>query len=207
MSVDTATVRRIAHLARIAVEGRRGRAPQGRAQRHAGVRRAALRGECRGRRADDLGDADGDEEARGRGDRRRHRGRHREECAGDARTTFSSCRRWWSSHVLGLPGRRSRAHLGAGRHHLQRPDAGRAHGGGPARDGPAAAGRTLSRGAAGRHDPDPAAVAPSETRRRRTPRDRKTISVCDSLRQNDRPDFADARRGARSAARKRHHRA
>jgi hypothetical protein len=34
--------------------------------------------------------------------------------------TSSSCRRWWSSHVLGLSGRRARAHLCADRHHFAR---------------------------------------------------------------------------------------
>ena len=55
--------------------------------------------------------------------------------------------------------RRPRAHLGADRHHFERPDAGRAYGGRPAHHGTAAAGRALPRGAAGRHDPDPAARA------------------------------------------------
>src|SRR5437763_4955546 len=74
------------------------------------------------------------------------------------RITFSSFRRWWSS-VLGLPGRRSRAHLGADRYYCHGADAGWSHGGRSARHGPAAAGRALPRGTAGRHNTDPTACA------------------------------------------------
>src|SRR5437763_8249253 len=74
------------------------------------------------------------------------------------RITFSSFRRWWSS-VLGLPGRRSRAHLGADRYYFHGADAGWSHGGRSARHGPAAAGRALPRGTAGRHNTDPTACA------------------------------------------------
>ncbi len=103
MSVDADTVRRIAHLARIAVAEEEVEHLQGRAQRHAGLRRAAVGGRRRGRRADDLGHADGDEEARGRGHRRRHRRRHRQECAGDARIISFWCPRWWNEDCRHVP--------------------------------------------------------------------------------------------------------
>ena len=200
MSVDAATVRRIAHLARIAVADDEVEHLQGELNAMLAFVEQLSGGERRGRRADDLGDADGDEEARGRGHRRRHRGRHRAQCAGDRGPLFPRARRWWSSHVLGLSGRRARAHLVADRHHFAREDAGRAHGRGPARHGPAAAGRALPRGAAGRHDPDPAGRAV----RAREEEDRTEEQL--RLRQpgpNDRPDLADARaRRATACARK-----
>ena len=160
MSVDTATVRRIAHLARIAVADDEVEHLKGELNAMLAFVEQLQEVNVDGRRADDLGDADGDEEARGRGDRRRHRGRHREERAGDARITSSSCRRWWNSRCAG-PARKASASA-SGRWSTSfrtGTDAGRAHGGGPAHHGPAAAGRALPRGTARRHDPDPAGRA------------------------------------------------
>ena len=77
MSVDAATVRRIAHLARIAVAEDEVEHLQGELNAILAFVEQLSEVDCRGRRADDLGDADGDEEARGRGHRRRHRRRYR----------------------------------------------------------------------------------------------------------------------------------
>ena len=64
MSVDAATVRRIAHLARIAVADEEVEHLQGELNAMLAFVEQIVGGRCRGRRADDLGDADGDEEAR-----------------------------------------------------------------------------------------------------------------------------------------------
>ena len=64
MSVDAATVRRIAHLARIAVADDEVEHLQGEINAILAFVEQLSEVECRGRRADDLGDADGDEEAR-----------------------------------------------------------------------------------------------------------------------------------------------
>ena len=74
MSVDAATVRRIAHLARIAVKEEEVEHLQGELNAMLAFVEQLSEVECRGRRADDLGDADGDEDARRRGDRRRQSG-------------------------------------------------------------------------------------------------------------------------------------
>ena len=64
MSVDQETVRRIAHLARIAVTEEDVPHLQGELNAILSFVEQLERGRCRGRRADDVGDADGDEEAR-----------------------------------------------------------------------------------------------------------------------------------------------
>src|SRR6266436_473880 len=66
-------------------QGGRGRASQGRDQRYAGFRGAAVGGRYLRRRAHDLRDPRGDEEAVRCRDRRRDRGRYSEECAGRPR--------------------------------------------------------------------------------------------------------------------------
>ena len=63
MSVDAATVRRIAHLARIAVTEAEVPHLQGELNAMLAFVEQLSEVECRGCRADDLGDADGDEEA------------------------------------------------------------------------------------------------------------------------------------------------
>ena len=73
MSVDLATVKRVAHLARIARAGGRLPTLQGELNAILGFVEQLNEGQCRRRRADDLGDADGDEATRGRRDRRRGR--------------------------------------------------------------------------------------------------------------------------------------
>ena len=99
MSVDAATVRRIAHLARIAVADDEVEHLKGELNAILAFVEQLSEVDVDGRRADDLGDADGDEEARRRGHRRRHRRGHRQERAGDAKTTSSWCRKWWNDHV------------------------------------------------------------------------------------------------------------
>ena len=64
MSVDADTVRRIAHLARIAVAESEIEHLQGELNAMLAFVEQLQEVERRGRRADDLGDADGDEEAR-----------------------------------------------------------------------------------------------------------------------------------------------
>ena len=71
MSVDADTVRRIAHLARIAVAESEVEHLQGELNAMLAFVEQLQEVERRGRRADDLGDADGDEEAARRGHRRR----------------------------------------------------------------------------------------------------------------------------------------
>ena len=63
MSVDATTVRRIAHLARIAVTDDEVPHLQAELRRHSGLRRAAIGSRRQGRRADHVGDTDADEEA------------------------------------------------------------------------------------------------------------------------------------------------
>ena len=63
MSVDADTVRRIAHLARIAVPESEIGHLQGELNAMLAFVEQLAGSERRGRRADDLGDADGDEEA------------------------------------------------------------------------------------------------------------------------------------------------
>ena len=67
MSVDATTVRRIAHLARIAVTDAEVPHLQGELNAMLAFVEQLVGGQCRRRRADDLGDADGNEEARRRG--------------------------------------------------------------------------------------------------------------------------------------------
>ena len=67
MSVDAATVRRIAHLARIAVAETEVPHLQGELNAMLAFVEQLSRGECRWRRADDLGHADGNEETPRRG--------------------------------------------------------------------------------------------------------------------------------------------
>ena len=67
MSVDAATVRRIAHLARIAVTEAEVPHLQGELNAMLAFVEQLVGSQCRGRRADDLGDADGNEEAPRRG--------------------------------------------------------------------------------------------------------------------------------------------
>ena len=78
MSVDADTVRRIAHLARIAVAEDEVEHSRASSMPSWPSSSNCPRSTVDGRRADDLGDADGDEEARGRGHRRRHSRRHRQ---------------------------------------------------------------------------------------------------------------------------------
>jgi hypothetical protein len=61
MSVDLATVKRVAHLARIAVSDDEAARMEGELNAILGFVEQFVRSRCRGRRADDLGDADGDE--------------------------------------------------------------------------------------------------------------------------------------------------
>ena len=101
MSVDAKTVRRIAHLARIAVADDEVEHLQGELNAMLAFVEQLVGGRCRGRRADDLGDADGDEEAARTWSptatmpRRCCRTRRR------ARITSSWCRKWWNN-VHGL---------------------------------------------------------------------------------------------------------
>jgi aspartyl-tRNA(Asn)/glutamyl-tRNA(Gln) amidotransferase subunit C len=55
MSVDLATVKRVAHLARIAVTDEEAARMEGELNTILGFRRAPVRSRCRRRRADDLG--------------------------------------------------------------------------------------------------------------------------------------------------------
>ena len=71
MSVDQATVRRIAHLARIAVTDEEVPHLQGEINAILSFVEELGRRRCRGRRADDLGHPDEAADARRRGDRRR----------------------------------------------------------------------------------------------------------------------------------------
>ena len=67
MSVDAATVRRIAHLARIAVTEAEVPHLQGELNAMLAFVEQLVGGQRRRRRADDLGDPDGNEETPGRG--------------------------------------------------------------------------------------------------------------------------------------------
>ena len=66
MAVDAATTRRIAHLARIAVKDEEVAHLAGEINAVLAFVEQLARGQCRGGRADDLGDADADEDAAGR---------------------------------------------------------------------------------------------------------------------------------------------
>ena len=88
MSVDAATVRRIAHLARIAVADDEVEHLRGEINAILAFVEQLSEVDVTGRRADDLGDADADEEAPGRGDGRRRCGRGAAQCAGDEDNFF-----------------------------------------------------------------------------------------------------------------------
>ena len=97
MSVDAATVRRIAHLARIAVADDEVRASAGRAQRHPGVRRAAFGGRSStGVEPMTSVTPMAMKKRAGRGHRRRRSRTTIVRTRRRPRTTTSSCRKWWN---------------------------------------------------------------------------------------------------------------
>ena len=99
MSVDINTVKRVAHLARIASPTTRPSGMTGRAERHSRLRRAAERGRRGGRRADDLGYAHGDEEARRTPSPTAARPTTSSPTRRRRRRISSWCPRWWSSDM------------------------------------------------------------------------------------------------------------